>query len=244
MNSKYLKVIIYSSIFSVAYGGFFYQRYTIKDVIAAPAVAEDHMTASSSLVTVKNTYADENETANNSGSDNVPDMSSFRREKPADDKNTAQHVSSFASRATYATGQQPSYRKPVSYAQENSNNPAEKSFTVSAGLNYSSFNTSSVNTISASVTPDNSPAAKNLLTAVSNTSNNGSTKTFVDPDLAESDGSEFLPDGSSQQDLFTSQSKNPRVYTIKDYQTADISCVPGYDDSSPHAKLMRGLKGC
>lgn len=57
-------------------------------------------------------------------------------------------------------------------------------------------------------------------------------------------GYEFLPDGSSQQDVATSSSGNPRVYTIKDYQKADISCEAGYGETSAHNKLIRELKGC
>jgi len=59
-----------------------------------------------------------------------------------------------------------------------------------------------------------------------------------------SDGSEFLPDGSSQEDLANSLSKNPRVYTIKDYQQASISCNNSYGAPSAHGELMLKLKGC
>jgi hypothetical protein len=58
------------------------------------------------------------------------------------------------------------------------------------------------------------------------------------------DGSEFLPDGSSQQDLVDSLSKKPRVYTLKDYQQADISCASAYSSPTAHAELIYGLKGC
>jgi len=58
------------------------------------------------------------------------------------------------------------------------------------------------------------------------------------------DGSEFLPDGSSQQDLVDSLSKKPRVYTIEDYQQADISCTSAYSSPTAHAELIYGLKGC
>jgi hypothetical protein len=59
-----------------------------------------------------------------------------------------------------------------------------------------------------------------------------------------SDGSEFLPDGSSQEDLVNSLSKNPRVYTIKDYQSASIDCTYSNGASSAHAELIYKLKGC
>jgi hypothetical protein len=59
-----------------------------------------------------------------------------------------------------------------------------------------------------------------------------------------SDGSEFLPDGSSQEDLANSLSKNPRVYTIEDYQSASIDCTYSTDTPSAHAELIYKLKGC
>jgi len=237
MNGKYIKIIIYTSLFSAAYGGFFYQRSTsMHSVAAAPAVAEDHVTASSSLLTTRNTYIDENETANSIDADDVPDVPSFRREKRTEDKKAAKQHSSSAASTAYSGWQGPTYSEQVNYSQED-RSPARFTATSrsNAGLSYAPMNTSA----------DNSVTSQNLITASSNTSNDSTTKTFVDPDAVESDGSEFLPDGSSQQDLFNAKSKNPRVYTIKDYQTADISCAPGYDGaSSPHAQLIRGLKGC
>lgn len=59
-----------------------------------------------------------------------------------------------------------------------------------------------------------------------------------------SDGSEFLPDGSSQEDLAKSLSKDPRVYSIEDYQQASITCDNSYGAPSAHADLMFKLKGC
>ncbi len=86
----------------------------------------------------------------------------------------------------------------------------------------------------------NGSATRRVTSTVSNT-----TTAAVQ---AESDntivGYEFLPDGSSQQDVNTSSSGNPRVYTIKDYQQADISCKAGYGEAAGHNKLIRELKGC
>lgn len=82
-----------------------------------------------------------------------------------------------------------------------------------------------------------------------NANNNASSHSdSQDNSLVEStiagDGSEFLPDGSSQQDLVDSLSKKPRVYTIKDYQQADINCASSYSTPTAHAELIYGLKGC
>jgi len=237
MNRKYLKVIVYTSVFSVAYGSFFYHRYTSRHSIAAPlSVAEDHISASSSLNALKNIYPDENMPADDINRYNMPDMSASRSEEHTEYKKKTQHDSSFSSPAVYYSGAQ---RSPdieqIDYSQKVRYNQDAIRFTAMADSGYTPGKTST----------ENIEASQNLLSASSKASNDNTiTKAVISQDVAESDGSEFLPDGSSQQDLFTSQSKNPRVYTIKNYQTADISCAPGYDDSSPHAKLMRGLKGC
>lgn len=246
MNGKYLKIVIYTSLFSAAYGGFFYQRSTVMQSAAATplvtenAVAEDQVTASSSRLTTGDSYFDESEIVANTNANDVSEMPALRREKRVDDKRTddkgsARYDSSFASAAVYSDARYSTYSKQVSYSQQDLTNKTTTRFTPATGLSYTPSVTN----------PDNSSTSQNTLTTSSNTSNKNSSETFVDQNLAESDGSEFLPDGSSQQDLFNAKSKNPRVYTIKDYQTADISCAPGYDDaSSPHAMLIRGLKGC
>jgi hypothetical protein len=59
-----------------------------------------------------------------------------------------------------------------------------------------------------------------------------------------SDGSEFLPDGSSQEDLVNAQSKNPHVYSIEDYQQASIDCDNSFQGQSSQADLIYKLKGC
>lgn len=237
MNRRYLKVIIYTSIFGAAYGGFFYHRYTINDAIAMrDAATEEHITSSPSHDTYKITNNDQKEIVDNTDFGYVSDMSSLRRKNSADDKKTTRHDSSFTSPTDYSTGRRSTYNKQVSYSQLNSRDETTVGFNASAVLNYVPAKTGS--------RTENSSTSQNLLTVSTNTANKMSTKTFVEPKVVENEGSEFLPDGSSQQDLFDSQSKNPRVYTIKDYQDADISCEPGYGDSSPHAKLMRDLKGC
>jgi len=246
MNGKYLKIVIYTSLFSAAYGGFFYQRSTVMQsvattpLVAENAVAEDQATASSSLLTTGDSYLDKKELVANTNTNDVSEMPALSRkkrvdDKRTDDKGTARHDSSFASAAVYSDARYSTYSKQVGYSQQDLANRTTTRFTATTDLSYTPSVTNS----------DNSSTSQNTLTASSNTSSKNSTKTFVDQNLAESDGSEFLPDGSSQQDLFIAKSKNPRVYTIKDYQTADISCAPGYDDvSSPHAQLIRGLKGC
>ncbi len=225
MNEKLLKIIIYTSIFSVAYGGFFYHRYTLNN-----AVAENHVTASSSLLTFKNTNTDKNRTINSTEHNNVPEMSAISRKKHIDKKNTVLPHSSFSSPATYPDTQASTYNEQVRYFKEEKKDQTAKTFMTTTGLNHAAADSGFYH----------SSSSQNLLTASRNTS-----KIFSDQNAGESDGYEFLPDGSSQQDLFNANAKNPRVYTIKDYQTADISCAPGYDDaSSPHAQLIRGLKGC
>lgn len=231
MNGKYTKIIIYTGLFGAAYGGFFYQRSTVmQSVTATPVVSEnavtkDRATVSSSRLTTRDSYLDESELVANTNANDVSEMPAFKREKRFDDKRTDDKGS-----ARYST-----YSKQVGYSQQDLANRTTTRFSATTGLSYTPIVTN----------PDNSSASQNTLTTSSNTSNKNSSEIFIDQNLAESDGSEFLPDGSSQQDLFNANSKKPRVYTIKDYQTADISCAPGYDDaSSPHAQLIRGLKGC
>jgi len=246
MNGKYLKIVIYTSLFSAAYGGFFYQRSTVMQsvtvtpVVAENAVTEDQATASTSLLMTRDSYLDKSELVANTNANDVSEMPAFKREKRVDDKRTddkgsARYDSSFTSAAVYPGARYSTYSKQISYSQQDLANRTTTRFSATTGLSYTPIVTN----------PDNSSASQNTLTTSSNTSNKNSSEIFVDQNLAESDGSEFLPDGSSQQDLFNANSKKPRVYTIKDYQTADISCAPGYDDaSSPHAQLIRGLKGC
>ncbi len=225
MNEKHLKIIIYTSIFSVAYSGFFYHRHTLNN-----AVAENHVTASSSLLTFKNTDTDENRTINSTEYNNVPEMSAISRKKHIDEKNTVLRHSSFSSPANYPDTQASTYNEQVRYFKEEKKDQTAETFMITTSLNHAAADSGFYH----------SSSSQNLLTASRKTS-----KTFSDQNAGESDGSEFLPDGSSQQDLFNANAKNPRVYTIKDYQMADISCAPGYDDaSSPHAQLIRGLKGC
>jgi len=100
----------------------------------------------------------------------------------------------------------------------------------------------------------NTPPSTSVADKSSNTSNQNNDSYSIAADVitnqtrttiaAEINGTEFLPDGSSQEDLFNSESKSPRVITIEDYRKADISCDANYDGGSSHAILMRNLKGC
>jgi hypothetical protein len=95
-----------------------------------------------------------------------------------------------------------------------------------------------------------STVTSSLTTSTTTTSSSGSRSTAYNssiqstylPEGLVSDGAEFLPDGSSQEDLY--RTKDPKVYTIESYKVADISCAPGYGKPSPHAALIYQLKGC
>jgi len=219
MNMKYRKAILYTSVLSIAYGSFFYQRYTFKHAVASPPLAMEEQTKTySSHVMHQDAYSDEIETASDTQSYDMPEPPAKQHKQRVIKKNTATRASSSAAITVRPATRRTENSTRLSYSQEARNESSALRFTPTPVTPYSQSKTSS---------------------------SQAGTTTTVEQSVAVSDGTEFLPDGSSQQDLFDSQSKNPRVYTIKDYQTADISCAPGYDDaSSPHATLIRGLKGC
>jgi hypothetical protein len=180
----------------------------------------------SSKITPLATYSDESKTASNIQSYDKPEPLSNRHKQRVINKNKTTQPASLTSFTARSTTRQAENSAPLSYSQDTRNEQAVLSFASAPVTSY----------------PQTTTASATNSGTVSHKTN---AAPLVDQNVAISDGSEFLPDGSSQQDLFKSQSKNPRVYTIKDYQTADISCAPGYDDaSSSHATLIRGLKGC
>ena len=64
------------------------------------------------------------------------------------------------------------------------------------------------------------------------------------PGAVTTDGTEFLPVGRTQEDLFKSNLKGPRVHTIDDYVKADFDCTNSEPGLSEHGKLIYSLKGC
>ncbi|MDT8282280.1 MAG: hypothetical protein RQ982_05630 [Gammaproteobacteria bacterium] len=117
---------------------------------------------------------------------------------------------------------------------------SEQRNTVTSGYD-STLSVTAVNANSSVTTTVSYPASSGTTASVTETSGAETVDGFTQ---ISSDGSEFLPDGSSQEDLANAQSKDPRVYTIKDYQKVSINCDDRQDGQSERADLIYKLKGC
>lgn len=90
----------------------------------------------------------------------------------------------------------------------------------------------------------NSTSTGQSRTNTASTAGNDELNTTLN-DAAFSDGSEFLPDGRSQEDLYNAQQPRLYSYSIETYQQASFDCTPGYNSATQgHAALIRQLKGC
>jgi hypothetical protein len=270
MNRKALQIILYSGIFSTAYAGFFYQKHVDASVTHDTAkIRPGSSRVNAPLKTAAlqvNTFKDSSRHQISSQYDTKPAVPS---EKDASEKGrrmnnkikihaetrdkTSGHNSSSFNNASHdiqpdiTSAATSSYQRDYTYNQDQtettgSTDKYSASTTLAYTTNPVTYSSTSGQTrtagSTASMNDSLAPASTNTTSDIYSQDNSFNENTIT------GDGSEFLPDGSSQQDLVDSLSKKPRVYTIEDYHQADISCTTGYGAPTAHAQLMYGLKGC
>ena len=275
MSKNALQIILYSGIFSTAYTGFFYQKYTDAAVTldiakirpASPGTDTPLKTAALQVNTLNDSNRHQIHSQYDTGTaarTGTAETDKNRREigrlhdkmkihNAASRKTSGRYNSSLGNSShNIQTDISSPATAPVDQREHSySKNPAQ---TTAATGNYRTTTTLAytanpavyTSTRGQTGTADSAISSYDIpATAGTGMTINGNTP---DNSFAESssagDGSEFLPDGSSQQDLVDSLSKKPRVYTIKDYQQADISCSSSYSTPTAHADLIYGLKGC
>lgn len=149
-------------------------------------------------------------------------------------KENSDDISTVVTEASYEDVTPSQGNEPTDYYPQSEKNDARilayaSNPAVDGTANNSVADSSSFNTASDFVSTSDQTATQPVSVSTRNKTN---------------DGSEFLPTGASQQDVFADGSKYPRVYTIKDYQAARIDCTQSSANTSAHAKLMYGMKGC
>lgn len=239
------KAIGYTSVFCVSFGIFYYLSYIERSTenIQANVSNDQAVSAHKSVVSydVKQDLAsvnsitvpaDEEAKVANANTQDAARMSSDTEPDTRSEMDNIKHKAGLKdrSRSSYAINslndETPVYNS----------SGQEHGYTVSDEYNQSEMITGatapSVSFTSSSVTSsgiDTSPV---------------STAPATSSLISTGDGSEFLPTGASQEDLFNSQLKEPRKFTLADYQKADITCYQTYGEAEGHGELMRNLKGC
>ena len=246
------KIVGYTGIFCAAFGTFFYLSYTEKNTTEAgttdqavehPSLSVDnHPEAYDTKLAIRSTI----EHAEVSSAALPRDMTDNDELTEADTEtdryaSTTSHdigaeiIDYTASAGSIDTLQYDRTSEYQSFYTETSEND-NQGFTASSPASSVNFTTASIESSSDTLFAQSTEGLS--------VTGDVTTGNAADGNVTTSDGAEFLPDGSSQEDLFISNSKAPRKYTIADYQKADISCSQAYNKTSGHGTLIRELKGC
>jgi hypothetical protein len=246
------KIVGYTGIFCAAFGTFFYLSYTEKNTTEAgttdqavehPSLSVDnHSETYDAQVGIRSTieHAEVSSAAlPRDTTDNdvltEADTETDRYASTTSHDISAEMIDYAASAGSIDALQYDRTSEYQTFYTETSENDSQ-GFTASSPASSVNFTTASIDSSSNTLF---SQSSEGLSVTDDLTSGNA-----ADGNETSSDGSEFLPDGSSQEDLFISNSKAPRKYTIADYQQADISCDQSYDGTNGHGTLIRDLKGC
>ena len=249
---KYLSTAMYTGVFTIAYSTFIYQHYS--------AAAHPHPTPLVTTAVVQTPITNSRSVSSHSLSAVIQTNASLRS---AGNNPGTQLVASNQIKTAYSRAD--SSRKTEVTASKHfvDNDTSEQSFD---NHHQAENRTTFASTTSGSVrlqniadagrpTPSSYIASNKVATSITgsasatdSTSESNSIKATSSSAQTNIPGSEFLPNGKSQEDLYNSKLGQPHTYSISDYQKASINCelTSGNtaNTSGSFNDLLHQLKGC
>jgi hypothetical protein len=247
---KYLSTAMYTGVFTIAYSAFIYQHYSAAYAHPTPFV---------------DTAVVQNQITNRSASSHSPSaaIQTNASLQSVDDSQSDQLVASnqidteFTSTDNNRKAETTASKRFVdndAYEQGfNNHHPADSHTTIASTTSGSGRLRNITNTASSSSSYIASNKVANSITgsasATGSTSESSSTEATNSNTQTNITGSEYLPDGKSQEDLYNSKLRQPHTYSISDYQKANINCEPtsgkaANGSSGGFNDLLHQLKGC
>jgi hypothetical protein len=248
---KYLSTAMYTGVFTIAYSAFLYQHYSAAyahpEPFVATAVVQNQTTNSRSASShspsaVIQTHASL-QSVDDSQSDQLVASNQIDTEFTSTDNNRKAEITAskrFVDSDVYEQG-------------FNNHHPADSHTTIASTTSGSGRLRNITNTAS----PSSSYIASNKVatsiagsaSATGSTSESSSTEATNSNTQTNITGSEYLPDGKSQEDLYNSKLGQPHTYSISDYQKANINCEPTSGNTANGSSggfndLLHQLKGC
>ena len=264
MNKTSLSVALYAGVFTIAFAGFFYRDYVARQAMppswwqtgiaetsaVMPLTAPDTASSTPAVEAATESLTDEAADANSESNGERRVISPVREQVPDSHLKTAS-TRRAAVRERITSRARPLHRDAQSMIDGSGMEEDAADTAAVPLLAYAASGAASVSETAPASTRTFASNRERTTTASTEYTNNTDTTNAVtqsDPVVVQpdayntGDGTEFLPDGSSQADLY--RTPGPRVYSIDDYRKADIGCDGGYGDSAPHAQLIHKLKGC